>query len=190
MFIEEEFFSFMRHRACKAAQGVSSGTPGTSSFNIVMLFLLTANEGTKYEGVRFCTAILDTVSTIGMFYASTHPSSKAFDQNVICRQCRTRRHPFPASAFIPRSYSTSSSPHPALTHSLRDVRRKQRVPLVRCGYPRFDFGSNDEAEADVDGPAYFQRYTAVAELAKCCEREMSEVQVKDALEAAGVLKGM
>lgn len=38
--------------------------------------------------------------------------------------------------------------------------------------------------------AYFRCFSAAVELAKCCEREMSEVEVEDALEAAGVLKGM
>lgn len=49
----------------------------------------------------------------------------------------------------------------------------------------------DEGVADMDDPGgYFRRYTAAVERAKYCEREISEVEFEDALEAAGVLKGM
>lgn len=41
-----------------------------SSSSVVVFLLLTANEGTKYEGLRFRTAILDTVSLIEKFLAS------------------------------------------------------------------------------------------------------------------------
>lgn len=41
-----------------------------------------------------------------------------------------------------------------------------------------------------DPDAYFPRSTAVVEMAKYCERETSVVEFEDALEAAGVLKGM
>lgn len=48
--------------------------------NIVVLLLFTANEGTKYESVRFRTAFFDTISPIGKLSAFTS----------LCTQCLTK----------------------------------------------------------------------------------------------------
>lgn len=70
-FNEEEFLSYMRYCACaKASHREGWGISGMSSSSTAVLLLLsTSNEGTKYDGVRLHTAILDTVSHIGKFAA-------------------------------------------------------------------------------------------------------------------------
>lgn len=50
---------------------------------------------------------------------------------------------------------------------------------------------DDGGETNEDGDeVYFQRYTSTVELARYCEKEISQAEFEDALEAAEVLKGM
>lgn len=55
--------------------------------------MLTSNEGSKYEGIRFRIAILNTISLIGKFLASILPSQRVSDQYVPVKCCLTSRHP-------------------------------------------------------------------------------------------------
>lgn len=50
---------------------------------------------------------------------------------------------------------------------------------------------DDGGETNEDGDeVYFQRYTSTVELARYCEKEMSQTEFEDALDVTEVLKGM
>lgn len=75
----------------------------------------------------------------------------------------------------------SSPPYLPLAHPLRDPRYAQHDHLIRPLHVASIFNTNVEiggkGEANMNGPeAHFRRYSAAVELAKYCEREMSEVE--------------
>lgn len=90
---------------------------------ILLILLLTANEETKYEYIRFRTTILDTITAIGEFSASTYSSCRTFDQEIVFRLSLslTRCQILNAAASITRSFSRSPPPQPRSARPLRDL---------------------------------------------------------------------
>lgn len=110
--------------------------------------------------------------------------AKRFDQDVAFRRNRTCRHPHPCLRFntsfpyspSPGLPSRTTSQTPTCTLQLTPIQsttsetKERQAPAVR----KINFGAI---------------WLRSDELVKFCERESSDVEFKDALEAAGVVEG-